>query len=115
MTTLVKALAAGSIAAIALLATSASAEQGKKLTPTEAACACLTKISVTHEGKTFHLKEGTHFRKFDGSGHPDEVLAAGVSLRAGLREHRLWKARVSEMETCLKLIPGLKYVGRSDK
>jgi hypothetical protein len=104
-------------AAIAALAVafigSASADPGGKK-PYDVAKECLLKVSTTYNGQTFYLKEGIHFGTYAGSGDPDDVIAAGIWIRAGLREHASWKDHVSEIEGCLKHIPNLRYVGRSN-
>lgn len=113
----IRKLTACSIAALALSFVGvANAQQpAPVVTGYATAKACLQKVSVVKDGKTYALKEGVHFRSRTLSDDPDvvEIAGSGVSLTAGLREHAVWKTKVGEIEACMKLIPGLKFVDRT--
>ncbi len=102
---------------LALSVGTAVAQQQAPVVPYVTAKACLEKVSVVKDGKTYNLKEGVHFRSRAASDDPNviEIPDSGISLAAGLREHAAWKAKVGQIEACLNLTPGLQYVGRTTK
>ena len=104
-----------------ILSVGSANAQAKKLTPTEAACACLQKVSIEYKGKPYHLREYDpstnkgHYRVYR-SDDPDMVIAGGISLRAGLIDKGSpWAAKEADIKKCMGKIPNLKHVNRSDK
>ena len=105
------------ISLIALIAATISTQalaDPKGKTPYDVAAECLCAITVTYEGKSYSMKPDTHFKKYGGSGSPDDVVASGISLKAGLLEHPSWAPKKAEIEACLKKIPNLGFVGRTN-
>lgn len=74
---------------------------------------CLQQVCVTSDGVQSCLKEGVQFRN-GASANPDVVEVVHVQLAAGIREHPLWQERVTEIEACLSLVPGMQFTGRTD-
>ena len=84
-------------------------------TPYGVAKQCLENVTTTWNGETYRLKEGLHFGTHAGSGSPDDVIAAGIWLSAGLREHPSWSGKIEDIEKCLRHIPNLRFTGRTDR
>ena len=103
------------ISLIALIVSSSivSADPGGKR-PYDEAKACLEQITVSYGERQYSMREGVHFGPYAGSGNPDEIIAAGITLKAGVREHPSWKPKIAEIEKCLGKIPNLGFVGRTN-